>query len=92
MITQTIDNQGCAMLKLKNMIETTTTIEAMVRDKDMSYIEAVMEYFNQENIEIDEKGHFAALLSPIIIQKIEDEAYAKHMMGKGKKQGKKLPI
>ena len=80
------------MLKVRNMIELTTEVERFVKDFDMSYIEAVMEYISINNMEVEDFHKLKSLLSPLILQRLEEEAYKKNLMGKSKKRPAKLPI
>ncbi len=81
------------MFKLNNMLEFSSEIERLVREKEMTYLEAVIENLNKNEIEI-EKFKYKNLISPTILKKIENEAYSKNMMGKKKrkKRKNKLPF
>ena len=67
-------------------IDVNTTIEEMVRDLEISYMEAIVKYTDDVDGEI-EMG--AKLLNRSIKDKLEAEAYDLNMM---KKQVSKLPL
>lgn len=72
------------MLKIQNMLDSSVEIENFVQDKEMSYIDAVMEYISLKDIDISQ-DKIKNFLSPTIIQKLEAEAYELNLL-KVKKQ------
>jgi len=79
------------MLKVNNMIEVSNAIEKKVKDKELTYLEAAVEYFTEVGLEMN-SAKCKNLLSPVIVEKIADEAYSMHMMGKNARRPNKLPI
>ena len=67
-------------------IDVNTTIEEMVRDLEISYMEAIVKYTDDVDGEIE---MVAKLLNRSIKDKLEAEAYDLNMM---KKQVSKLPL
>ena len=79
------------MLKLHNMISFSTEVERLVREDDLSYLEATIQHLEKCGIDIDH-CKFKNFLTPTIIQKIEDEAVDLRMIGRGQKKQTKLPL
>ena len=62
------------------------TLDAMVRDKKISYMEAILKYTDDVDCEIE---MVAKMINKSIKDKIEAEAYELNMM---KERGSKLPL
>jgi hypothetical protein len=62
------------------------TLDAMVRDKKISYMEAILKYTDDVDCEIE---MVAKMINRSIKDKIEAEAYELNMM---KERGSKLPL
>ena len=62
------------------------TLDAMVRDKKISYMEAILKYIDDVDCEIE---MVAKMLNRSIKDKIEAEAYGLNMM---KDRSSKLPL
>ena len=72
------------MLKLKNMEEFSDEVEKLVKDKKMTYIEAVIEHLSIMGIDVD-SARVKNLVSPKIQQKMYEEAVDYNMF-RGKKK------
>jgi len=73
------------------MIEFSTEVERLVKEDDMTYLEATMHHFEKSNIDLDH-CKYKNFLTPVIIQKIEDEAYDLNLIGRGETRPRKLPL
>ena len=62
------------------------TLDAMVRDKKISYMEAILKYTDDVDCEIE---MVSKMINKSIKDKIEAEAYELNMM---KERGSKLPL
>ena len=62
------------------------TLDAIVRDKKISYMEAILKYTDDVDCEIE---MVAKMINKSIKDKIEAEAYELNMM---KERGSKLPL
>lgn len=67
-------------------IDINDTLDAIVRDKKISYMEAILKYTDDVDCEIE---MVAKMINRSIKDKIEAEAYELNMM---KERGSKLPL
>lgn len=67
------------MLKLKNMKQFSKEVEKLVKDKELLYIEAVVERLQETGVEL-ESAKARNLISPKIRKKILSEAKKYHMI------------
>ena len=77
-------------LKLKNMEEFSSEIEKRVTNKELLYIEAVVEYAEELGMDVD-NPKLKSLLTPKLQQTILKEAYKYNKIPKSR-QKKPIPI
>jgi hypothetical protein len=73
------------LLKLRNMEEFSLEVERLVKQLQMTYIEAVIEHLKKCDFE-PSSNKVKNLISPKIQQKIYQEAREYNMLGKKKKK------
>lgn len=73
------------MLKLKNMDEFSKEVEKIVRKKNVTYLEAVIEHLTLSSIDFD-NPKIKNLISPNILKKIYEEAIEYNMFPKKEKR------
>ena len=77
------------MLKLRNIEEFSNEIERLVKEKHLSYIEAVVEHTDALGLEYD-ACKLKSLISPKIKKRLHREAVKLNMFPKKKKRKKTI--
>lgn len=73
------------------MIEFSIEVERLVKQEDMTYLEAVTHHIQKCGMSVEDFKH-KSFLSEKIIEKMRDEATQLNLIGRNKKKDKKLPL
>ena len=70
------------MINTQSIIKFSSDVELLVERKKLTYLEAIMEYVETERLDIE---IVPKLLSPYLLQKLEQESADLHLITKQKK-------